>query len=902
MAGVPDIVDKVARLGQPGLAITDHGTMGGVFQLYKRCKAVGILPFPGIELYMVDNADRVRAAKSTERYHLGLVAVDLEGYQALVRLTTHSHTEERFYRKPLVDFDDLSRLAASGATEHIVCTTGCYFSMLCQTLVTKGPAAAKQVLRMLAAWFPHLYVEIQNHWIEDDHSTPPHSDYELALALYGMANELGLPVVATQDSHYLEKAHQEPHNVMKSLAYGSQLGDDEFPGGPYHVASAKYMSGLFTGELAPIWADAEASYQSILDLNTLAIPPLDTYRFLMPHVTNTPKKDLRAMVAQKLVARGVDPSWDETYGKKGRYAVRAKEELDVICSTGFASYFLMVEDIARWARGQGIRAQTRGSANGSLVCFLLGISHIDPLKWGLSMGAFLTRDRSKPPDIDLDVQQLRRHELVAYVKRRYPCEQQGTVGRWGYDEETGKGSLYLQHINAELRRMGRVAFDAKYPDAAHPAQAIRRADPEMAEQLAALNRLRPYKSAGAHAAGWVLDSKQHPLADYVPMMRIASSGKTVTQMTMDDLEKGGWNKLDMLGSGTLEVIDRCRALLGMSWHDIESTPLDDKEVWRQIAKSQPDNGTFQLDGYSTSKGARTLVPNNIGELIDVVSLFRPGVSPEAVASYLRNRRRKSIPSFHPLVDPILASTWGEFVYTEQVLDIARAVGMSPEDVQSILQAMKVKHGKAGFNAQSKDAFDAAQHKFIEACEDAGMGGSTAINLWERIEGFNRYAFKKAHATAYGLQAYWTCWLRWHYPAQFYVSLLTTINETKPEDMPRYERAARQRGVKLLPPMLNLSEAGWTLEGQAVRRGLASIKGVGLAAAEELAANGPYANVEEIRDRCSAKLVSGTKNWFGKEAKFNGVMLLLQEAGALESIDIPEGEGRQMSLLKVRVSP
>lgn len=901
MATVPAIVAKVAKLQQPGLAITDHGTMGGVFQLYKHCKTADIKPFPGIEAYMVDSVARVREAKSHERYHLGLLALDLTGYKALVQLTTHSSSPERFYHKPLIDYDDLSRLHDSGATDHIACMTGCYFGLLNQTLVTKGPSAAEQVLRMFAQWFPHLYVEIQNHNIERDHDPVPYGDYELALALYDLANQAGLPVLCTQDAHYLEKTHQAAHGVMKSLAYGKLLGEDEFPGDGYHVASTKHVADHYTGELAPIWAEAKHGYLDLLDRNDMHLPLLDNYRFLMPKVVDRPKAELRKLVRQKLVARGIDPEWTEANGGPlGAYAVRAKDELGVICDTGFAAYFLMVADVCDWARQQDIRIQTRGSANGSLVCFLIGISDIDPIEWGLTMGGFLTRDRSKPPDIDLDCQQLRRDEVIAYVQKRFPCYQQGTPSSWGFDEETGKGSLFVQYLNSQRRALGDAEYKRRWGDVTMPAQTIREREPELYEELRRLNILRPYKAVGAHAAGFVLDNPKYPLAEYVPMGYIASSKRRITQIFMDDLEEAGYVKLDILGLRTLETVDRVRRLLGWTWQQIEGIPLDDREVFRQISRTQPDNGTFQLEGYTTAKGARTLAPKTIGEVIDVVSMFRPGVSEDAQANYLRNRRRGEVPSFHPIVDPILASTWGEFLYTEQVLEIARAVELEPEDVQSMLKAMKVKHGKAGYNADSERRFKEAADKFVHACFNAGMSYPLANELWDRIVGFNRYAFKKAHATPYGLLAYRTAWLRWHYPAEFYVCQLDVINITKPEALAKNVQAARQRGVRILQPMVNLSGASWTLEGQAIRRGLASIKGVGQAAAEDIAANGPYSSLAEMSERCSSRLVSGFKTWYGKEGQFNGVMAKLCDAGALQELGIEKGAKRQKRTVQLRL--
>lgn len=903
MASVPDLVAKAVKLGQPGLAITDHGVMGSAFELYKNCKKADIKPFPGIEAYMVDSVARVRAAKTDERYHLTLLPLNLDGYKSLVGLTSYSATEARFYRKPLIDYEDLSRLAANGETKNIACLSGCFFGLLNQTLVTKGTRAARQVATMFSSWFPNFFIEIQNHNI-DRQEDGGWDDHDLALALYSLADKLGLPVICTQDAHYLEMKHKGAHAAMKSLAYGSLLGDDEFPGDSYHLCGEKFVSKHFLDdlELSTIWHAAQPSYDLLIAKNKLSIPPLDNYQFLMPTVAKDPDRDLRRAVRQSLVARGIDPNWgQEDGGALGVYAVRAAEELDTIVTTGFSGYFLMVKDICDWARDKGIRIQPRGSANGSLVCHLLGISNIDPIKWDLSMGGFLTKDRSKPPDIDLDCQQLRRHEVIEYVQHRYPSMQQGTPSRWGFDEETGKGSLFLHYLQSEQRLLGPVAFKKKWGDVTEPAKTIRQTEPELYSMLHQLNAIKPWKSYGRHAAGYVLDSQVYPLAEYVPMMRIASSDSIVTAMPMDPLEEAGYVKLDLLGLRELESLDRCIQMptIGMSWDDVEKIPLTDSAVFKEISRTQPNNGTFQLKGYSVAKGVRRMAPKNIDEVIHAVALFRPGVPPEAVDLYMRNRAKPhTVTYLHHIVEPILKPTFGVIVFTEQVLEIARAIGMTPEDVQSLLKAMKVKHGKAGYNADSERRFNEAKDKFTDACAAVGMG-TVADELWDRIYTFNKYAFKKAHATPYGILAYWTAWFRHHFPAEFYVSLLDVVNESKPQDLDMYVRAARQRGVRILPPMVNHSGGSWTLEDGAIRKGLASIPGVGQSAAVEIAMNSPYKKVEEIEERCATRLVSGFKSWNGKEMKFNGVMLKLQEAGALQELGIPKGAKRQPRILKLK---
>ena len=885
---VPEIIGSAAAMGQPGMALTDHGVMGGVFQGYNEARDHGMKFFPGVEAYLVRSVPDAKAHKDRTRWHVGLMALDYTGYKALVALVSRSYSEDRFFYKPLIDFADLAELKDAGLSEHIALTTGCYFGLPIQELVTRGPEEAKHVLRTLASWFPHTFVELQHH--HTDHGDG-WDDSAVLTSMVGLAHDLGLPTILTGDCHYVDEVHKHAHSMMKELAYQGDPGEDAFPGDSYHVCDHQWIEDhvLTLPNGLSILNETTASYEHLLQLNQLQIPALDKYQFLMPSVDPNPDQRLLQLTRDGLTARGKDTP---------EYVQRAKDELSIIKDTGFANYFLMTYEVCEFARSKEIRIQARGSANGSLVCWALGITDIDPIEWKLTMAGFLTRDRSKPPDIDLDTQTFRRDELIEFVSRRFRCVQQCTPSSWSWSDEDGKGSLFIQFKNMMRRRLGEDQFVKQGYGRLTSVDEIEQLDPAVCQRIRELAEIKPWRSYGAHAAGFVLDSSLQPIDELVPTMRIASSKKTVTMMTMDDLEAAGLVKLDVLGLRTLESLDIMRKQLGWSWDDFERIPFDDPSVMGRISMGQIGNGTFQLEGFAMAKGVAKMKPRDIHEVIQAAALFRPAcIEAGATERFLTNRLAPHTIRYPAEVaEEVLRPTHGEFIFTEQVLDLCGELGLDVETTQSILKAMKVKHGKKGYNPKSEAAFQAAEQDFLAAatlhCSD-----KEAKELFQLIFAFNRYGFKKAHATPYGILGYRTAWLQVHHPRIFWHGVLDVVNRKGqgPKEEQYITAARMYSNVRIHEPRIEpntVASAGWTITPDGLRKGLASIKGIGRSVAESIESLGVITSIDDL-----AAAVSGWKSW-KETGEFNGAMRTLQDANALRPLGLKPGEKRQIPVVHV----
>ena len=432
-APVSDMVALAAAHGQPGLALTDHGNMSGAIELYRECKEAGMAAFPGFEAYIVRSLD-----KEEPRYHTGLLALDYEGYKALVRLCSMSFLPDgHFYRKPRISLDEL--LAFGDAFgDHVALTTGCYFSLVVQTLLERGAAQAKSLVAKLSTHFRHTYVELQMHnTVHDDGET----DWDIAGELYAISQSLGVPVIIGQDSHYCDKRDKPAHEMMKRLGYhSSDENEILFPGNSYHLSTTVWTRRMYAG-LRGAWNDSMQSFQELLDLNKMSLPAIDSYHFNIPPMSKAPNRILRNRVCTVEY-----PSQDQEYHDRVSY------ELGIIKTMGFANYFLLVHDVVQHCWDNGIIINTRGSANGSLVCYLLGMTQVDPIKWDVSFDRFLHPSRKKPPDIDIDVEQERRQEVIDYLAQGFDVFQIGTFMRMTDVED--RGAIFQKYLGYKRRVLG----------------------------------------------------------------------------------------------------------------------------------------------------------------------------------------------------------------------------------------------------------------------------------------------------------------------------------------------------------------------------------------------------------------------------------------------------------------
>lgn len=843
ISSVPTLVGQAGANDQPCLALTDHGNMSGSVQLYRECMKSGIAPFPGEEFYLV----RDRRDKKAKRHHLGVLAFSTEGYRNLVRLSSRAHAQ--FFHKPLLDLADLAECAEEGWLTGLACLSGCWSGLPIQDLLNYGPEAAMNTLAMYALWFDACYVELMNHDITWDDGI---TDAELCGALAELADRLGLPCLVTGDVHYARPVQRAAHDALKRLvSYGSGDDDGVFRGHGYHLAATAEVKARHT---PAHWAAGLAGMADLAARWHLSIPQLDRYRYRIPQITPDPMAVLRARV-------GSD--------KSGLLA----EELAVIEATDMAGYLLLVAEVTDYMRREGIIFQARGSASGSLVCYRLGITSVDPVRWKLRYERFITTDRTKPPDIDLDVEYTRRADVIAWIRQRFSVHQIGTYLELGMTPgEDGKGSLvvkYMAKARKSLAEGETLAWDAVPED-----------DKIM---LSMLSRSGATSGYGVHAAGLVVTTSDAEFDQLVPTMYVASSKTTASQYTMDDIESLGLVKLDLLGLRALSTIRQTLENLGRDpVEGLDWIPLNDSATLSTVQRGDTV-GVFQFDGFTNRRGAQELRVRNVADIIAVMALYRPAVMGSgATQEYLARRfKLHKVPDMHPILGKALKDTHGLVVFQEQVIEILRALGMSPEDLTELLKAVKASNNNVAAAAEVIASYGADVYRL---CAGAGIPDAEGAMLWRAIEGFADYGFNRAHATRYGLTAYQTAYLKTHHPVPYFAALLASFAGTKDKE-PEYLHAARSHDVRVKSAAVNSSDVSYALDpsGRFVRRGLISVKGVGIKAAQHIVEHGPYTDLDDLIEKCGSRPVTGGQEWLKTRDPKDlcGVLGALYEAQALD---------------------
>lgn len=858
MDTVADHIARVAALGQSAFALTDHGTMGGVVQGYKAAKKHGLAFYPGIEAYVVRDAQDPDT-KGT-RYHLGMLALDAVGYEALTKLSTLSWQEDRFYYKPLIDLGDLAFLHDEGFSDHIAVTSGCYSSMVVQNMLEHGPDGAKSMLNMLRRWFPNtLYVELQDHGITwPDGNT----DASIAGVLYEVAKELGLPVVVGGDSHYVHPHQQPVHDLMKDICYFGAGEDIHFDGGPYHLLSTAEVQKKFRW----CWNDVEAGHSDLLDRHALTIPPLDNYKFQVPSLYKDADQRLRGMAEKGLANKGLDYI---------QYLARLDHELDVIAKMGMSNYFLLVnEHVVGWCRDNDITVNCRGSVNGSLVCYAIDMTVVDPIKWNTNFERFLSLDRMKPPDIDVDVDFRGRPRVVEHLRAVFPTVTQvGTYTNIGFtkgDDEAG--SVLVQYM-AAMRKKSYPGFTGKIM-------------PEHKDALFKLADTPVYKSMGTNPSGFIIPGDEYPVDKYLPLARIISSNTKVTQYNKDDVEALGYLKIDVLGLRALQTLNGTLELIGRQPNEWDWIPFDDLKTCELLRKGKTA-GIFQYEGYSSRQGAQEMKIKSTLDCILGLALYRPALMNGGQKDqYLANRGKAKAKQvrLHPLFDSVVADTAGVPLYQEQIMQMLQALGMEFREYNELMTAIKASNG---FIAGAAETFKRLMPLFYDLCEANGLSDDDADDAWNAVIGFTEYGFNRAHSSAYGLMAYWSAYLKAHYPLEYMASLVAVWAEV-PDKVREYTAEARRLGFSIVKADVNESDVSWTIDPSrknALRKGLVSLPGIGEPTAKkivEVRGTIPFQSIQDFIDRCPARPVSGGKGW-KKNRELTGVCKTLWEANAFRSM-------------------
>ena len=842
-ARVGDLFSGCERLGMPAIAITDHGNTFGAYEFYRASKASGVKPIIGMEAYVTPKTHRSERkrvrwgdAKSGQNSgddvsgggaftHMTLWAQDTAGMHNLFRLSSLASLEGYLY-KPRVDRELLSKYSRG-----LIGTTGCPGGEV-QTYLRLGRyddaiASAAEFRDLFGAG--NYYVELMDHGITIER--------RIREDLLRIANELNLPLVATNDLHYTDQSEAAAHEVLLCVQTGSNMADGnrfKFEGDNYYLKSPAEMRALF------------ADLPEACD-NTLAIAERCEVSFTEGNGTYMPRFPCPAGETEDSWFRHeVEAGLHRRYpgGVPDEVRKQAEFEIDVIISMGFAGYFLVVADFINWAKEHGIRVGPgRGSGAGSIAAYAMRITDLDPLVHGLIFERFLNPDRVSMPDFDIDFDERRRGEVIRYVTEKYGDGRVSQIVTYGTIKAKqavkdasrvlgypfGVGEKITKAMPAPV--LGKDVplaklFDRDYPRYGEGAEfrALYEVDPDVKTVVDTAKDLEGLKRQwGVHAAGVIMSSE--PLIDIIPIMRREQDGAIITQFDYPTCEALGLIKMDFLGLRNLTVLDDAVANISLNRGSqlvLEDLPLDDAPTYALLGRGET-LGVFQLDGGPMRSLLRLMRPDNFEDISAVLALYRPGpMGAESHTNYaLRKNGRQEITPIHPeLAEPlaeILNTTHGLIVYQEQVMAIAQKVaGFTLSQADNMRRAM----GK-----KKKEILDAEFVPFSEGMRANGYSQAATKALWDTLVPFSDYAFNKAHTAAYGMVSYWTAYLKANFPAEFMAALLTSVADDK-DKMAVYLNECRRMGIQVLQPDVNESAANFTPVGADIRFGLTAVRNVG----------------------------------------------------------------------------
>lgn len=833
---IPDMVRRAKELGMNSLAISDHGVMFGVMKFYLECKSQGIKPLLGVEAYVAPQGIKEKKGDGEKNaYHLLLLAKDLEGYRNLCKLSSIASLEGYYY-KPRVDHDIL-RAHSKG----VIATSACLGSEVCQELLKGDYERAQYIAGMYSEMFGSdgFFIELQDHRLPQQAAIKD--------SLIKISKELKLPLVATNDAHYLCKSDSEPHDVLLCIQTGANVSDERrfrFETDEFYLKSQEEMAAIF-----PENPEALANTQMIAEMCNVE---LDKQRAPMPEPTLPEGETDSFRYLRQLAERGLN---DRT--KNPELCLdRLNYELDVIEKTGFGDYFLLVREFAEYSRQKGIYFGVRGSAAGSLVSYCIGITDVDPVEYDLTFERFLNPERISMPDIDMDFEDARRDEVIQYVNERFGSDRVaqivtfGTLGAKAAIKDAGRVMGYSPQETDRLCKtiptlpgwsIARARKEiAEFRDLV---QSDRRLEElvKTAESVEGLSR-----HTGVHAAGVVIS--RDPLVEYVPLYR-GNDGQPVTAYEMGILEKIGLLKMDFLGLSNLTVLSRAVKLIREHKDpefNIQAIPEDDAKTFAMLANGETI-GVFQLEGGGMTRWVTQLKPNSIRELAAMIALYRPGPM-EHIPRFIDTKFGRIEPkSIDPRMDKILDETYGVIVYQDQVLKLVQVIaGFSLGKADILRRAM----GK-----KDVQAMKAMKIEFMEGAAAAGVAEAAAEEIWELLLPFAGYAFNKAHAVCYSILAYQTAYLKANYPVE-YMSALLSAYLSSTDRVSAFIEDCRRMKIPVLQPDVNASDADFKVEAQgktpAIRFGLVAIKGVGEGVVEaikrERTESGPFTHLFEFCER------------------------------------------------------
>lgn len=840
--GLPKIDALVAHakeLGMDSLALTDHGNLYGAVEFYKKAAAAGIKPIFGVEAYIAAGSrfEKNATVGGKQYYHLILLAENETGWKNLIQLVTKANLEG-FYYKPRMDKELLRQ-----HHEGLIALSACLAGELSQYLLQNRYEDAKRAAREYQDIFgkDNFFVEIGNH-----PGIP--ETVKVRDSLIRIGREIGAGLAATQDIHYLKKEDAEAHEILLAVQTGNKLNDPDrlsLKNDDFSMRAPEEMASLFLDYPEAVENTTRIAERCnvALKLGAALLP-----RFSVPTGENSTEY-LKKIVYEKAPLR---------YAALTREVKdRIEYELGVITKTGFADYFLIVQDFINWAKGRGIVVGPgRGSAAGSIVSYILNITDVDPIQYELLFERFLNPDRVQMPDIDIDFTDVRRDEVISYLREKYGERNVAQIITFGtmaaraavrdVGRALGMGYAFCDRI-AKL-----IPFNQNLDTALQTVNELKELYDANADARRTIDGARSLEGvarhASVHACGTVIASE--PLTEYLPLQRSPQDENTIiTQFEMHSVEDLGLLKMDLLGLKNLTIIEDTinliRELQGVNM-DISAIPLNDGKTFA-LLKVANTTGVFQFESSGMRRYMKEIIPHELEDLIALVALYRPGPMDLIPAYINRKHGREQIEYLHPRLEPILKKTYGVGVYQEQMMSIARDLaGYTLAEADTLRKAI----GK-----KIKKLLDEQQEKLIKGMSTNGIDARTAAAIWDLFPPFARYGFNRSHAVCYAVIGYRTAYLKAHYPVEFMTSLLNADSG----DVDRISFLVSEcgkMGIRVLPPDINKSSTGFMPHESTIRFGLAAIKNIGRAIVEALIVerqrNGEFQNLTDLLRRVDHK--------------------------------------------------
>lgn len=812
------LLDAAKEMGQTAVAITDHGCMYGVVEFYKAAKKRGIQPILGCEVYVARRTrfDKVHELDGENR-HLVLLCENETGYHNLLALVSKAWVEG-FYSKPRVDLDLLRE-----HHEGLIALSACLAGEIPRALTRGDYEGAREAALRYEGIFGrgNFYLELQDHGMAEQKRINPQ--------LIRLSRETGIPLVATNDCHYIAPEDSRMHRVLLCIQTGRTIEDEnamEFGSEEFYFKSEEEMRALFPDvpEAAGNTVKIAQRCQVELEFGKTKLPA-----FFTPDGSDN-LEFFRRLCQEGLIRRyGEDPPQE--------YRDRLEYEIRVISQMGYVNYYLIVWDFIRYARSVGIPVGPgRGSGAGSLAAYCVGITNVDPMRYDLLFERFLNPERVSMPDFDIDFSDERRDEIIGYVVDKYGADHVaqivtfGTMAARGALRDVGRALNIPYNKVDQVAKLVPLSLGMTLDTAMKQSKELREkveADPQVKELWDMARKVEGMpRHASTHAAGVVITDK--PVMDYVPLSK--NDDAVVTQYTMTAIEELGLLKMDFLGLRNLSVIDHAEKLVRRreAGFSIEAAPEDDGAVFRMLSEGHSE-GVFQLESPGMKRLLVQAQPACVEDLIAIISLYRPGPM-QFIPQYLESRKNpESVHYRHPLLRPILEPTGGCIIYQEQVMQIFRDLaGYSLGRADIVRRAMAKK--KHDVLEREREVFLHGQQREdgtweVDGCLRRGVDQRTALELFKEIESFASYAFNKPHAAGYAVVAYQTAYLKCHYPCEYMAALLSSVLGQTGKVAEYIEECGRL-GISVLPPHVNYSDTGFTVVGKSIRFGLLAVKNLG----------------------------------------------------------------------------